>query len=89
MTKELAKNIELKGNTANKPDKLTKDILNLSRDGRTGYVDEPVLREQLSLFLEQIAPANYQAKQWGSLQRRRMPDDSYRWICEKCFKKEC
>ncbi len=87
MSKELAKNVELKGGAGNKPDKLTKDVLDAASDGRIGYSDEPVLREQLSMFLKEIAPANYQAKRWGTLQRRRMPDDSYRWICDECSKK--
>lgn len=89
MSKELAKNIELKGGAANKPDKLTKGVLDASGEGRVGCFDEPVLREQLALFLEGIAPANYRAKQWGTLQRRRMSDDSYRWVCDECYKKGC
>jgi internalin A len=87
MSKELAKHIELKGGAGNKPDKLTKDVLDAASEGRVGCFDEPVLREQLALFLEEIAPANYKAKRWGTLERRRMPDNSYRWICDECYTK--
>ena len=89
MSKELAKNIELKGGADDKLDKKYKTLFDGVEEGRVGYFNNRVLREQLAMFLEQVAPANYRAKEWGSLKRVRMADDTYRWICDKCREAEC
>ena len=46
--------------------------------------DTKLMRAALARFLEEVAPNNYRARQWGSLRRVRMSDNSYRWLCEKC-----
>ncbi|MBW8016265.1 MAG: hypothetical protein FVQ82_08770 [Planctomycetes bacterium] len=89
MSKELAKNITLRGGAANEPDKLSMDVLGAASDGLVDSLGERLLREQLALFLEEIASVNYRAKEWGTLQRRRMPDNSYRWVCDECYRKGC
>jgi hypothetical protein len=38
-------------------------------------------RAALTRLLEELAPNNYHARQWGSLRRVRMPDNSHRWLC--------
>jgi len=38
---------------------------------------------QLTELLKELAPDEYAARQWGELQRVRMPDNSYRWLCKK------
>ncbi len=48
--------------------------------------DAAVMKAALSRFLEALAPDNYRARQWGSLSRFRMPDNSYRWLCKDCIK---
>ncbi|MHC4697245.1 MAG: COR domain-containing protein, partial [Planctomycetota bacterium] len=86
---ELAKHIEL-----------TVDDADGSAEGITGRFDddspadmrkdhkEPrLMRAALSRFLEEVAPDNYRARQWGSLGRVRMSDNSYRWLCEDCTKR--
>jgi len=42
---------------------------------------------QLAELLENIAPDNYRGRQWGSLRRVRMPDNTYRWFCDEHAKK--
>jgi len=44
-------------------------------------------RAALAGLLEELAPTNYRARQWGSLRRVRMPDNSHRWLCEECAKR--
>jgi hypothetical protein len=43
-------------------------------------------RAVLAGLLEELAPANYRARQWGSLRRVRMSDNSYRRLCAVCMK---
>jgi len=38
-------------------------------------------------MLEAIAPAEFRARQWGSLRRVRKSDNSYRWLCGDCAAK--
>ena len=42
-----------------------------------------ITRMQLAKLLEEIAPDNYKARQWGPLRRVRMGDNTYRWLCEE------
>ncbi len=52
-----------------------------------GYADDPhsrLTRAALARLLEEIAPTNYRARQWGTLQRIRLSDNSYRWLCLDC-----
>lgn len=44
-------------------------------------------RAALARLLEELAPNHYRARQWGSLQRLRMSDNSYRWLCPACAKR--
>jgi internalin A len=44
--------------------------------------ESKLMRAALTRFLEETAPTNYRARQWGSLSRVRMSDNSYRWICD-------
>jgi hypothetical protein len=49
--------------------------------------DDPetiLMRAALSRMLEAVAPVNFRARQWGSLTRIRMGDNSYRWMCRDC-----
>lgn len=54
-----------------------KDLRGLERESR-------LMRVALAQFLEETAPTNYRAHQWGSLRRVRTSDNSYRWLCESC-----
>ena len=40
-------------------------------------------RAQLQQLLKEIAPKNYEAREWGSMRRVKMPDNTYRWMCEE------
>lgn len=40
-----------------------------------------IARNQLAKLFKEIAPEKYESRQWGSLRRVRMPDDTYRWLC--------
>jgi internalin A len=70
---ELAEGMEGKGKI--------RDLRQLS-----GEDEKRIVRMQLAKLLEEIAPKNYEARQWGPLKRIRMPDNTYRWLCQKHFK---
>ena len=82
----LAKHIELKVDDAHESaEGITgrfddDSVTDLRRD----HKDARVMRAALSRFLEEVAPDNYRARQWGSLRRVKMSDNSYRWLCEDC-----
>jgi hypothetical protein len=70
---ELAEGMEGKGKI--------RDLRQLS-----GEDEKRIVRMQLAKLLEEIAPKNYEARQWRPLKRIRMPDNTYRWLCQKHFK---
>lgn len=85
----LAKHIELKADGADKRDESVEGITGRFDDDsvtdmRRDHKDTRLTRAALSRFLEEVAPDNYRARQWGSLRRVRMSDNSYRWLCEDC-----
>ena len=41
-----------------------------------------LMQAAMAQFLEELAPKNYRAGQWGELKRLHLPDNSYRWLCE-------
>ena len=49
--------------------------------------EDRAMRTSLARLLEELAPTNYKAKQWGSLRRVKMPDNSHRWLCKECDEK--
>lgn len=51
--------------------------------------DDPyrMARFQLARLLEELAPDNYRARQWGPLRRVRMGDNTYRWMCDEHARK--
>ena len=51
-----------------------------------GDRESRLTRAALAHLLEELAPNNYRARQWGSLRRVRMPDNSHRWLCGDCAK---
>ena len=86
---ELAKNIELKEDSSEK--EVPRDFAEtmeegLVRDLRLDDRETRLMKAALARFLEAVAPDNYRARQWGSLRRVRMTDNSYRWLCESCAK---
>lgn len=40
-----------------------------------------IVRTQLQQLLCDIARDNFEARQWGDMRRVRMPDNTYRWMC--------
>jgi internalin A len=48
-----------------------------------GEDEKRVVRMQLAELFSEIAPKNYKARQWGELRRIKMPDNTYRWLCEE------
>ncbi|MCP4674369.1 MAG: hypothetical protein GY854_02390 [Deltaproteobacteria bacterium] len=85
----LTKHIELNAGDA---DKRTESIAgrfgdDTVADMRRDDGEVRLMRAALSGFLKEVAPDNYKARQWGSLRRVRMSDNSYRWICESCYRK--
>jgi hypothetical protein len=84
---ELAKNIPLEAGVSDSEDtKGIADVLegSVARDLRRDDREARLLRAALSRFLEAVAPDNFRARQWGSLRRVRMSDNSYRWLCKAC-----
>ena len=81
---ELTKHIELETDSKNMS--TAADILReASGKHLSGAETESRLMQvALSRFLEETAPTNYRARQWGSLRRVRMSDNSYRWVCQSC-----
>lgn len=85
---ELAKLLKLEASKSS-PDKEFKEHLSElgGRDLRQHDADTAMTRAALKRFLEETAPVQYEAKQWGSLRRTRMSDNSYRWLCQTCAAK--
>ena len=52
-----------------------------------GDKDTRLTRFALAHLLEELAPINYHARQWGSLRRVRMSDNTYRWLCTDCARR--
>jgi len=89
--KELAGHLELEGEAASDINTESGELVEklkgkgTLRDLRqlSGEDEKRIARMQLAQLLEQIAPKNYKARQWGLLRRVRMPDNTYRWLCAK------
>ena len=89
--KELAGHLKLEGGAesdiSDEPGELVErlgakgDLRDLRQGG--GEDDKRIVRIQLAELFREIAPKNYRARQWGSLSRVRMPDNTYRWLCDK------
>jgi internalin A len=79
--RELTKHIDLKSDESKDSNA---DVFEESfdKDLRGAEKESRLTRAALARFLEETAPANYHARQWGSLSRVRMSDNSYRWLCE-------
>jgi len=56
----------------------------VGKDLRQADRESRITRAALARLLEEIASTNYRARQWGSLRRVRLSDNSYRWLCEDC-----
>jgi hypothetical protein len=84
---ELTKHMELKVETEEVVG--ANDVLHgqASRDSLSPETESRLMRVSLARFLEETAPTNYRARQWGSLRRVRMSDNTYRWVCEICADK--
>ncbi len=41
-----------------------------------------IARMQLAKLFQEIAPKNYESRQWGELRRLPMSDNTYRWLCK-------
>lgn len=72
-------------------DKHTSDLGIVSKHEERGILDlreaidgKGLIRAGLELLMEEIAPVQCKAKQWGSLRAARMPDETYRWLCKEC-----
>jgi len=89
--KELAGHLELEGGAemeiSAEGGRTVKDIEGRGkiRDLRqwSGEDEKRIVRMQLAELFSEIAPKNYKARQWGELRRVRMPDNTYRWLCEE------
>jgi hypothetical protein len=89
--KELAGHLELKGGAESDISAEAGELVEEMKGGgkirdlrQFGGEDEKrIARMQLAELLEEIAPNYYKAMQWGSLSRVRMPDNTYRWLCEE------
>lgn len=81
---ELTKHMELEADTEEVVG--AKDVLQgeAGKDLRGPEKESRLMRVSLARFLEETAPVNYRARQWGSLRRVRMSDNSHRWVCESC-----
>ncbi len=44
-----------------------------------------ILRQQLAELLSEIAPKKYKSRQWGTMQRVPMRDNTFRWLCVKHY----
>jgi Leucine-rich repeat (LRR) protein len=81
---ELTQHMELEADTAKiagAAELLQGDV---GKDLRGTERESRLMRAALARFLQETAPTNYRAQQWGSLRRVRMSDNSYRWMCEPC-----
>jgi internalin A len=68
-------------------DLLDETLAAWNKDLRSPDPESRLMRAALARLLEEIAPTNFHAGQWGSLRRVRMPDNSYRWLCNECVAK--
>ena len=91
--KELAGHLEVKGGAESD---VSVEGGEFAREAGEGVIDyrqkrgedrNRLARMQLAQLLEEIAPKNYKARQWGSLRRVRVQGNTYRWLCEKHAKK--
>ena len=48
--------------------------------------DARMMRVALRRLFIEVAPDEYEAREWGSLRRVRMSDNSHRWLCKDCAK---
>jgi hypothetical protein len=88
--KELAGHIELEGGAESDiTDEAADTVEYVAGKGKvrdfrqlSGEDEKRVARMQLAQLFKEIAPENYEARQWGGLRRVRMPDNTYRWLCE-------
>ncbi len=85
---ELTKHLELEAPKETK-DSGSEQITGgeVGKDLRGSDRESKVTRAALARFLEETAPNKYRARQWGSLRRVRMSDNSYRWLCGDCAPK--
>ena len=85
--KELAGHLELDGGAesdiSDEAGKYVEGLVARLVDAGTGEDEKRIVRMQLAELFGEIAPKNYKARQWGELRRVRMPDNTYRWLCEK------
>jgi Leucine-rich repeat (LRR) protein len=85
---ELTKHMELKEGDKEDLSGAEKVVQgDVGKDLRGGDRESRLTRAALARLLEETAPINYRARQWGSLRRVKMSDDSYRWLCEDCAKR--
>jgi Leucine-rich repeat (LRR) protein len=80
--RELTKHMELKADNESMGSEAALLEGSFDKDLRGTKRKSRVVRVALARFLEETAPTNYRARQWGSLRRVRMTDNSYRWLCE-------
>ena len=85
---ELSKHLELEMPDENEATE-AREVLggNMGKDLRGDDREAALTRTALERLLEETAPANYRARRWGSLRRVHMSDNSYRWLCETCAKR--
>lgn len=78
---ELTKHLELKIRADNVPGTDAVVARDEGKELRGTDTEAALTRAALSIFLEEAAPERYRARRWGSLRRKRMSDNSYRWLC--------
>ncbi len=89
--KELAGHLELEGGTESDISSDSGELVKEMKKGgkirdlrQFGGEDEKrIARMQLGELFSEIAPKNYKARQWGTLRRVRMSDNTFRWLCEE------
>jgi GTPase SAR1 family protein len=89
--KELAGHLELEGGAEMEISaEAGKTVKGIERRGKIrdlrqwgGEDEKRIVRMQLAELFSEIAPKNYKARQWGELRRIKMPDNTYRWLCEE------
>lgn len=83
LMKELSKHLELEREAEENRAEADDVVQGPSgKDMRRDDRESRLMRTALARLLEELAPLNYHARQWGSLRRVRMSDNSYRWLCE-------
>ncbi len=83
LASHLRTNFELDNNGMNK---FSDDDYSLTPVDLTQKFEKDINRTarlQLAQIYMEIAPINYESRKWGSLERRRMSDNSFRWLCDK------